>query len=120
MIDDLDREIIRHLQTDGRMPYSQLAQHIGLSDAATRQRVNRLTESGEALAGARTLAHELTELPPLCMRSDLRSTKDQWDLDLEAALAHEADLGLATIMSGETREGATRFAQGAGRHGEKA
>ncbi len=46
MIDDIDREIIRHLQADGRMPYSQLGQHIGLSDAATRQRVNRLTERG--------------------------------------------------------------------------
>lgn len=46
MIDDIDREIIRQLQTDGRMPYAQLAQHIGLSDAATRQRVNRLTAKG--------------------------------------------------------------------------
>ncbi len=44
MIDDVDREIIRHLQADGRMPYSQLGQLIGLSDAATRQRVNRLTD----------------------------------------------------------------------------
>lgn len=46
MIDQLDREIIRHLQNDGRMPYSQLGQLIGLSDAATRQRVSRLTASG--------------------------------------------------------------------------
>lgn len=46
MIDATDREIIKHLQTDGRMPYSQLGQLIGLSDAATRQRVNRLTERG--------------------------------------------------------------------------
>ena len=46
MIDDTDREIIGHLQADGRMPYSQLGQLIGLSDAATRQRVNRLTERG--------------------------------------------------------------------------
>lgn len=46
MIDDIDREIIRHLQTDGRMAYSQLGQLIGLSDAATRQRVNRLTATG--------------------------------------------------------------------------
>jgi Lrp/AsnC family transcriptional regulator for asnA, asnC and gidA len=46
MIDDTDRAIIRHLQTDGRMPFSQLGRLIGLSDAATRQRVNRLTERG--------------------------------------------------------------------------
>ena len=46
MIDDIDREIIKHLQTDGRMPFSQLGQLIGLSDGATRQRVNRLTARG--------------------------------------------------------------------------
>ena len=34
-----------------------------------------------------------------------------------AALAHEWSIGRATIDSGETREGATRFAKGAGRHG---
>ena len=45
-IDDIDREIIQHLQTDGRMPYSQLGQLVGLSDAAARQRVNRLTGRG--------------------------------------------------------------------------
>lgn len=43
MIDDIDREIIRQLQIDGRMAYAQLAQHVGLSAAAVRQRVNRLT-----------------------------------------------------------------------------
>jgi len=46
VIDDIDRQIIRHLQTDGRMPYSQLGQLVGLSDAAARQRVNRLTGRG--------------------------------------------------------------------------
>jgi len=46
LIDDIDRQIIKHLQTDGRMPYSQLGQLIGLSDASARQRVNRLTERG--------------------------------------------------------------------------
>ena len=46
MIDQIDREIIKHLQTDGRMAYSTLGRLIGLSDAATRQRVNRLTARG--------------------------------------------------------------------------
>ncbi len=46
MIDDVDRRIIQHLQTDGRMPYSQLGRLVGLSDAAARQRVNRLTSRG--------------------------------------------------------------------------
>ena len=46
MIDNVDREIIKFLQTDGRMAYSTLGRLIGLSDAATRQRVRRLTADG--------------------------------------------------------------------------
>lgn len=45
-IDDIDREIIRLLQAEGRTPYSQLGKAVGLSDAAARQRVNRLTAEG--------------------------------------------------------------------------
>ena len=46
MIDQTDREIIKYLQTDGRMAYSTLGRLIGLSDAATRQRVRRLCTRG--------------------------------------------------------------------------
>jgi Lrp/AsnC family transcriptional regulator for asnA, asnC and gidA len=45
-IDDLDKAIIRHLQVDGRMPYSKLGPAVGLSQAAVRQRVQRLLEKG--------------------------------------------------------------------------
>ena len=93
---------------------------VGGDEALQMGLVNRLSEPGEALADAKTLAQELAELPPRCMQSDLRSTKDQWDLDMDDALAREAEVALQTIMSGETREGAIRFAQGAGRHGERA
>lgn len=79
--------------------------------------VNRGCEPGQALATAHRLAHELAALPQRCMRSDLRSTKDQWSLSMPEALLHETLLGRETIASGETREGATRFAEGAGRHG---
>ena len=44
---------------------------------------------------------------------------EQWTLPLEAALANEFELGCATIASGETADGAARFAHGAGRHGGK-
>lgn len=45
-IDDTDRELIRHLQADGRTSFSQLGRLVSLSDAAVRQRVNRLTADG--------------------------------------------------------------------------
>ena len=45
-LDDIDSELIRHLQTDGRTSFSQLGRLVGLSDATVRQRVNRLTAEG--------------------------------------------------------------------------
>jgi len=45
-IDEVDKAIIRELQRDGRMAYSQLAPLVGLSQAAVRHRVQRLVETG--------------------------------------------------------------------------
>ena len=78
---------------------------------------NRLTEPGGALAAAVELAHQLAAFPQRCLRSDRESAYRQWGLGLDEALALETELGLAVIRSGETAEGATRFAGGEGRHG---
>jgi enoyl-CoA hydratase len=96
----------------GRGVSGEEAQRMGLA--------NRLAAPGEALAAAVTLAHEIAALPQGCMRNDRRSSYEQWDLDLLGALARETKLGLETIMSGETLEGAARFVSGAGRHGQSA
>ena len=40
--DDYDIGIITELRNDGRMPYRAIAEIVGLSEAAVRQRVNRL------------------------------------------------------------------------------
>lgn len=45
-LDDIDKAIIRSLQVDGRMSYAKLGPQVGLSQAAVRQRVQRLTDSG--------------------------------------------------------------------------
>ena len=79
--------------------------------------VNRSVEPGTALAAAIELAHQLAALPQGCMRRDRRSSYDQWALDLPDALARETALGLETIASGETLEGAGRFIAGEGRSG---
>jgi len=44
-LDDADKALIELLQRDGRMPYTKLAEAIGLSEAAVRQRVQRLIET---------------------------------------------------------------------------
>jgi enoyl-CoA hydratase len=78
---------------------------------------NRLTEKGAALDEALELAHSLTDFPQRCLRNDRLSAIRQWGLDLDEALLQETRLGLEVIRSGETLEGAKRFAAGAGRHG---
>ena len=45
-LDDIDKRIITELQLDGRMPYARLGPAVGLSQAAARQRVQRLIERG--------------------------------------------------------------------------
>jgi len=45
-IDAIDREIIRFLQYDGRMSFTEIAERIGVSEGTVRRRVHRLTESG--------------------------------------------------------------------------
>ena len=80
--------------------------------------VNRVVPDGQALDGALALARQVADFPPVCVRNDLRSAREQWGLDEPAALLVEYEAGMATIRSGETEEGATRFEGGAGRHGE--
>jgi enoyl-CoA hydratase len=79
--------------------------------------VNRVCAPGEALRVAVALAHELAALPQHCMRNDRMSAIEQWDLDEWTATSNEVRWGRDSIESGETLDGARRFAAGAGRSG---
>jgi Lrp/AsnC family transcriptional regulator for asnA, asnC and gidA len=86
VLDDVSRAIIEQLQEDGRRPYARIATAVGLSEAAVRQRVQRLIDAGvmqivavtdplqvgfsrQAMVAVRTsgdarvVADELAELP---------------------------------------------------------
>ena len=45
-LDPVDRAIIEQLQHDGRMPFTKIGGAVGLSEAAARQRVQRLLDAG--------------------------------------------------------------------------
>jgi Lrp/AsnC family transcriptional regulator for asnA, asnC and gidA len=45
-LDDTARAIIEQLQADGRRSYAAIGQAVGLSEAAVRQRVQKLVDSG--------------------------------------------------------------------------
>jgi Lrp/AsnC family transcriptional regulator, regulator for asnA, asnC and gidA len=46
VLDDVAKAIIEQLQQDGRRSYAAIGKEVGLSEAAVRQRVQRLIESG--------------------------------------------------------------------------
>ncbi|KIZ39205.1 MULTISPECIES: crotonase/enoyl-CoA hydratase family protein [Rhodopseudomonas] len=93
----------------GRPVGAEEAHRIGLA--------NRLVPDGEARARAIELAKQIAQFPQACLRADRLSALGQWDLDEEDAIANEMRGGLAVIASGETLDGASRFASGEGRHG---
>ena len=45
-IDEIAKSIIEQLQFDGRRSYAEIGKAVGLSEAAVRQRVQKLTETG--------------------------------------------------------------------------
>jgi Lrp/AsnC family transcriptional regulator for asnA, asnC and gidA len=45
-LDEVSKSIIEQLQEDGRRPYATIGKAVGLSEAAVRQRVSRLLETG--------------------------------------------------------------------------
>jgi enoyl-CoA hydratase len=78
---------------------------------------NRVVEPGEALAVAQQLARDIAAFPQQCMLTDRASAYAQWDLPLAAALRQEGARGTPIVFA-EGVEGAARFADGAGRHGQ--
>jgi enoyl-CoA hydratase len=93
---------------------------VGAEEALAMGLANRVVDDGQARAAAVALAHELSALPQTCMRNDRRSAYEQFGMTIDEAMANEFRLGRQTIASGETFDGAARFAAGAGRHGGRA
>ena len=111
-LDEIDKAIIRELQLDGRMSYAHLGPEVGLSQAAVRQRVQRLTDSKvievvaitdplrlgftlQAMVGVRatgnlkTLASQLAEIAEI---NYVVVTSGRFDLLLEMVCTGPVDL----------------------------
>jgi hypothetical protein len=88
---------------------------VGAREAFEIGLVNRLAPQGQALAAALELAAQLSAFPQTCLRNDRLSALGQWSLDWDAATAREAELGRASLATGESRAGAQAFSGGQGR-----
>lgn len=96
------------LVLSGRVIDAAEAQAIGL--------VQRLVPAGQALSAALELAEQIAAFPWDCVLSDRESVYAGLDLPLDRALQLEAHLGVGVLPA--AREGAQRFASGAGRHAQ--
>ena len=74
---------------------------VGAEEALSIGLVSEVTEDGEALARALSLARTLCGFPQTAMRNDRMSAIEQWDLSGPAAIANEIAWGLKTLASGE-------------------
>ena len=88
----------------GRGVHGEEAQRMGLA--------NRLVPPGEALAAATALAHDIASRPQAALRSDRRSSYEQWSLGLDDALLNEYERGMATLQTGEMITGLESYESG--------
>lgn len=88
----------------GRAVSAEEALHIGL--------INRLVPKGEHLSAALSLAKQLAEFPQAAMVNDRAAVYEGLGKSLQEGLRVEAELGMETIRTGETLEGAERFLRG--------
>jgi enoyl-CoA hydratase len=88
---------------------------VDAAEALAMGLANRVVARGKSREAAEALAAEIARFPQATMRGDRRSSYEQEDLDVRAALAHEFALSLPNLE--EARQGALRFASGRGRGG---
>jgi Lrp/AsnC family transcriptional regulator for asnA, asnC and gidA len=95
-LDDVSKAIIEQLQEDGRRPYATIGRAVGLSEAAVRQRVQRLLDAGVmqivAVTDPLQLGFPRQAMVGVRTSADLESTAD--------ALAEIPEVDYAVITAG--------------------
>lgn len=95
-IDETDKAIVEALQEDGRLPYTKLATEVGLSEAAVRQRVQRLIQTGVVqivgVTDPMMLGFRRMAMIGLKVEGDLRVTAD--------AISEIPEVSYVVVVSG--------------------
>lgn len=81
LLDDVGKKIVEQLQEDGRRPYATIGRAVGLSEAAVRQRVQRLIDAGVmqivAVTDPMQLGFARQAMVGVRVSGDLEDTADQ-------------------------------------------
>ena len=106
-IDETDRAIIEELQRDGRVPYTRLGAAVGLSEAAARQRVQRLIDSGvmQVVAVTNPLSHGKRRMAMIGVRTEgptddiAKTLQAMRDIDYLVVSAGSFDLMVEVVVA---------------------
>jgi Lrp/AsnC family transcriptional regulator, regulator for asnA, asnC and gidA len=110
VLDDLSKQIIEQLQNDGRMPYASIGKAVGLSEAAVRQRVQRLQEAGVmqivAVTDPLTLGFPRQAMIGVNCEGDLEMVADELasidEIDYVVLTAGSFDLIVEVVCEGDS------------------
>jgi Lrp/AsnC family transcriptional regulator, regulator for asnA, asnC and gidA len=120
-LDDVSKAIIEQLQQDGRRAYAAIGKVVGLSEAAVRQRVQRLLEQGAmqivAVTDPLEMGFHRQAMVGITAEGELESIADKLaemdeidyvvitagSFDLLAEVVCESDQHLLEILSGRIR-----------------
>ncbi len=108
-IDHIDRSIIEQLQRDGRVPYTRLGAAVGLSEAAVRQRVQRLTDAGvmQVVAVTNPLSHGKRRMAMIGVRTEgptddiAKTLQSMPDIDYLVVTAGTYDLMAEVVVESD-------------------
>ncbi|KIM96156.1 hypothetical protein OIDMADRAFT_33538 [Oidiodendron maius Zn] len=91
---------------------------VNAQEALAMGLANRVVEKGKSLQEAEKIAEQLIAFPQKCMNTDRASCyySAYNATSFEDALSNEYDNGV-TVLTEESIKGATKFSEGAGRHG---
>jgi len=105
LLDDISKEIIEQLQQDGRRSYAAIGKAVGLSEAAVRQRVQRLIDGGAmqivAVTDPMTLGFRRQTMIGVRCSGDLGRVADQLaameEIDYVVIIAGSFDLLIEVV-----------------------
>ncbi|MBX3067758.1 MAG: Lrp/AsnC family transcriptional regulator [Microbacteriaceae bacterium] len=120
-LDNVSKAIIEQLQTDGRRSYAEIGKAVGLSEAAVRQRVQKLSDSGVmqvvAVTDPMQLGFYRQAMVGICVTGDATSVADRLSkisavdyvvltagsFDILAEIVCENDADLIDLLNKEIR-----------------